>query len=555
MSTPTIDASPATPDGHLPLALHLELVLQDAEMIRELTAHPEGRAREEYAVRALKIGLLALQQARGQIDAESVQRAGDRLLQELDSRLQHHAHGLTQQLASSLKEYFDPDSGRLQERITRLIRKDGELEEVLRRQIGQNDSELHKTLLNHFGHESPLMKMLSPKESEGLLRLLNDTISNALMDQRAKVLTEFSLDNKESALSRLIQHLTENNVGLTKNLQSRIDDVVKEFSLDKKDSALSRLVEEVTKAKDSIHHQFSLDNPDSAMSRMQMQLASASEKIDDHLTLDKETSALARLKRELTEMLYKHHETVQKFQEEVKVALAEMRKAKEVSERSTLHGRSFEQSVYALLQQEAQAHGEVASFVGHEAGLIAKAKVGDIVIELGADAAAAGARIVFEAKEDASYRLDKARLEIVEARKNRDAGVGVFVFSAKTAPAGIEPFQRQGDDLFVVWDSEDARTDLYLQAALMVARALCTRKAKHLEACTADFTGMEKAINEIEQRSEKLEEIHTWATTIHNNSDKIIKSMTKNRAVIMEQVEILRQRMQDLKATWEQESA
>ena len=550
MSASALDRQQSDLDGQLPLTLHLELVLQEADMIRELVSLPEGRAREEYALRALKIGLLALQQARGQIDAEQVQKAGERLLAELENRLQLHAHGLTHQLTTSLKEYFDPDSGRLQERIQRMIRKDGELEEVLRRQIGQEDSELHKTLLTHFGLESPLMKMLNPKESEGLMRALSDTIGNALMDQRSNVLAEFSLDNKDGALSRLIHKLSEANDGMTKSLQTRIDEVVKEFSLDKKDSALSRLVEEVTKAKDSIHHQFSLDNPDSALSRMQKQLNTTSEKIDDHLTLDKETSALARLKRELTEMLHKHQETSQKYQEEVKVALAEMRKVREVASRSTEHGKTFEQQAFQFLQRETQAQGDAIAFVGNTPGIVARCKIGDILVELGPDAVAAGAKIVFEVKDEAKFRIDQARTEIVEARKNRDAQVGVFVYSAATAPPGLLPFQRFGDDLIVVWNNDDMQSDIYLQAALLVAKALCTKKTQQRTACAADFSAIEKAIASIEQRSEKLEEIVTWATTIKTNSGKIIDCMDKNREAILAQLVLLREHINDLKSTY-----
>jgi hypothetical protein len=44
-----------------------------------------------------------------------------------------------------------------------------ELEQLLRRQVGSQDSELGKTLASHFGVDSPLMKVLSPDQSRGLL--------------------------------------------------------------------------------------------------------------------------------------------------------------------------------------------------------------------------------------------------------------------------------------------------------------------------------------------------------------------------------------------------
>src|SRR5262245_3292257 len=161
----------------LPFALPLELRVTDPELVQELIGFREGGAREEYALCALKIGLLALKQARGQIDGETIRREGDKLLAALETKLTLHARGLDEQVSGALKDYFDPESGRFQERLQRLLKKDGELEEVLRRQIGQQDSELCKTLTAHFGTDSPLMKVLSPKESNGLLKALSDTLT------------------------------------------------------------------------------------------------------------------------------------------------------------------------------------------------------------------------------------------------------------------------------------------------------------------------------------------------------------------------------------------
>src|SRR5205085_1810673 len=110
--------------------------------------------------------LVALKQARGQLDGDTIKQEGERLLAALDGKLSQHSRGLNDQLSGVLKDYFDPESGRFQERIQRLVKKDGELEAVLRRQVGDHDSELCKTLTAHFGTDSRLMKLLSPTESE-----------------------------------------------------------------------------------------------------------------------------------------------------------------------------------------------------------------------------------------------------------------------------------------------------------------------------------------------------------------------------------------------------
>ena len=310
----------ATFSGHaadLPFRLPLELTVEDPDTIAELCQHAEGEERERFALCALRIGVLALRQARGQVDGEQIRRQTDYLLQALEGQLGQHAELVHNRIAASLKDYFDPESGRFQERVNRLIRKDGELEDLLRRQIGAEDSELSKTLALAIGPESPLLRMFNPDESRGLLKALRETFDEQLKQQRDRILGEFSLNNKEGALSRLIDELNAHHGKLTDNLQEKIDGVVKEFSLDEENSALSRLVKNVDEAQQKITAEFSLDNEASALSRLKGILESTQQAIDANLTLDSDESALSRLRKEVLDILEAHKQTNQSFQEEV----------------------------------------------------------------------------------------------------------------------------------------------------------------------------------------------------------------------------------------------
>ncbi len=75
----TSSASRGTDD--LPLTLPLEFVVQDAGTIAELVTYPEGEERDRFALDALRIGVLALRQARGQWNADQVRHESDRLLE------------------------------------------------------------------------------------------------------------------------------------------------------------------------------------------------------------------------------------------------------------------------------------------------------------------------------------------------------------------------------------------------------------------------------------------------------------------------------------------
>ena len=244
-----LDGLPA----ELPHSLILELTVDDRDTVDELCCHAPGRDREEFALNALRIGVLALRQARGRLDADLIERETQRMLSGLQNQLSAHASQVHDRLTSSLKEYFDPESGRFQQRVQQLVKQDGDLEQMLRRQIGSQDSELCKTLVSHVGEQSPLMRMLNPQESRGLMQALRDTLESQLSAQRNQVLREFSLDNKDGALARLVGELTSSHGQLTKALQERIDIVVREFSLDEENSALSRLVRNVDRRRTDDH--------------------------------------------------------------------------------------------------------------------------------------------------------------------------------------------------------------------------------------------------------------------------------------------------------------
>ena len=319
----------------LPFSLPLELTVTDPEVVSELWAKQDGRERDDYAFGALRLGVLALCQARGQIDSNTLKHEGERLLGDVQLALSEHRTNLDRTLVGTLKEYFDPESGRFSERVQRLLKKDGELETLLSRKVTAVDSEMCRALAALVGKDSPLVRLLSPNESNEFLKALHVAVSEELEGQRTQVLREFSLDNKEGALSRLVGELTDSNGKLRTDLQDKIDALVKQFSFDDEQSALSR------------------------MSRT---VATTNEAISKHLTLDDKDSALSRLRRELLEVLGKHGETYQKFQEEVRVTLEKMQARREEAAASTRHGGDFEAVVFEVVQigiaaAEGHCHG------------------------------------------------------------------------------------------------------------------------------------------------------------------------------------------------------
>lgn len=526
--------------------LRLEIDVRDAETIAELLERPAGSRRQAFAEQALRIGVLALRHARGRIDADAVRRESQAMLETMRERMDEHARVVNDRLTSSLRDYFDPEHGSFQQRISALVRRDGDLEQLLRRQIDGEDSSLVKTLATHVGEQSPLFRMLSPEESSGVLAALRGTLDSELTKQRDRMLREFSLDNKEGALARLVEELAASHGKLGESLQLRINEVVREFSLDEEDSALSRLVRNVGEAQKTISQEFSLDNESSAFSRLTHLLKRTEGAIHDRLTLDDEASPLARLRRELLELIEKQSTTSRDFQEEVKISLGKLAARREEADRGTRHGVEFEDALCELLERDAGRQGDLLQRTGAIPGAKAR-KHGDAVWQMGPDSAGAGGRIVFEAKEDRSYDLAKAQAEIAEARANREASVGVFVFSAKAAPAGMEPMARIGADVFAVWDPEDSASDVFLRAACMSAKMMCVRAQTQTNEHSKDVQAMMKSVVEIERQTELLSEIDRSCETIRKSGEKISERVRKSRNALERHVETLRSRLEGLR--------
>lgn len=505
--------APARMTDELPFAIDLELRVEDRDVIAALVNYPDGPPREEYALEALKIGVLALRRASSALDGEFIQRETTRLLESLQEKLERHADAAKSRFESSLKEYFHPESGQFSQRVGELTSENGGLARLLKDLLDGDNSRLAKTMVSHVGESSALMKYLRPQQADGLLAILKANVEKQLLEQQLRFQNEFSLNNPDGALCQLIAQLTQGHGNLSKDLKEKIDEVIKEFSLDKKDSALSRLVKNVDEAQQKITSEFSLDN---------------------------EQSALRRLKLELTTILEAHVKTNADFQEEVKIALAQLVTRRETEARGTQHGGTFESAVFEFINRDAQRRGDVAEDTGNTPGLIKNRKFGDVVLHMGRDSIAAGAKVVVEAKEVAGYTIKAAQDEIEQARKNRDAQHGVFVFSQRTAPCIDGPLARYGDDVFVIWDAEDGQTDANLIAALEIARALCVRRRAVVEREHVDFTPIDRAINTIEKQAQNLDKIRSSAETI-------LDRVRIDRKAIDDQIAVLREAMTRVK--------
>ena len=500
-------------------SLHITLHITDPEVIHELERREDGSARDSFARHALRLGVLALQQANGALDADVIRREGDQLLASVNAVLQQRTSELSGSLAQTMLKYLDPTSGALPQRIDRLMQPNGELDALLAKHIDGDQSAIARTLARHIGEQSPLFKLLSPTQSDGLMAVLTDTIQKALDNQRDEVLKQFSLDRKDSALSRLLSEVSATNGKLRSDLAADVGKVVKELSLDAEGSAMQRLSSLLTKTNRAV---------------------------ESSLTLDDDASPLARLKREILGVLAQHKDATTQFQAEVRSTLDAFKVRREEAARSTQHGVTFEARVAEVLDQEAARAGDVGEHVGAVPGRLQR-KFGDYVLELGPESASPGARVVFEAKARKRYTLKHALEELAEARKNRESEIGVCVFDRESAPENMASLHRIGCDVLVVWDAEDATSDVYLRAAYGLARALAHRERAVEAKAEEELAALDGLVEAFEAHVVTLASVEKSARSVRKHGESILASVESMRSALDRDVAALRTRVESVR--------
>jgi len=516
--------------------LRIDLFVCDTDVLAALQSQPDQAATESLALAALKVGVLAIRQASGAIDSRTIQKEADDLLANLKAAMNEQAS----LVRNTLHQYFDPSNGQFNQRIERLVGRDGDLEKVIEANLTGEHSTLHQILRNNLGENSPLLQRFSPDERTGIIAAIREKLQ-ASLDQHAKAVVEqFSLDKPDSAISRMLQTITEKNGSLREHLAGDLGKVRDEFSLDKENSAINRLMGQISSANNKIKDEFSLNNTDSALSRLSRLLESTKGSINDNLSMDRKDSPLSRLRDELTALIEKMEKGQNEFQKNVGEAISAMNARRQESMRSAAHGQKFEAQLGEYLNNLVSGLGDHLEHVGGKAGKLPRCKVGDHVITLADTSASPGCKIVLEAKEDKSYSLTSAFDEIETARQNRDAEAGIFVFSAKTAPVGMQPIERKDRDIVVRWDSDDITTDIVLRTAVLVSRFLVVQRKREENANKVEFQKMVKSVEALERGVRHIDAIIRSGNTIKNSSDSILKEAGKAKVLHEEELNELK---------------
>ncbi|MEO8899939.1 MAG: hypothetical protein ABI488_00130 [Polyangiaceae bacterium] len=462
----------------------------------------------QLACDAWQIGLRAVTNAHRLADEARLGDIGKTLLEAIGQQLQQHTEQQEQRIHDGLARYLDPESGQLNERLRQLVGEGGTLPHLLERQIGPHNSVLVETLVKHVGEQSPLFKKLSPTDSEGLLALMSERLQTAMTAQQSEFRKALDPSQETGAIGQFILRLRD-------ELKRAEDDQAKQLrialgALDttKEDSLLNQLRRDTQQAREQL---LSAINPALEGSPLALIQQALSERLE----------RFAKTQQEQLEAAYKQN---LEHQQGVNAAVERLNTKRSEQRRTTVGGDVFEDRVVHFVQQ-AIGHGYLVENTSKHTGAIERRKFGDAVIHFAPDHAFHGARVVLEAKREAGFTANKALLELADARKNREACVGIFVLAKSHAAAGFPTFQRIGHDILMTWDDENPATDPYLEAALMAGLALAVRTRSNADA--GDIQALQKlerrALNEIE----RLAKIQDAAKKIRRQLE-IIESETES---------------------------
>ena len=202
--------------------------------------------------------------------------------------------------------------------------------------------------------------------------------------------------------------------------------------------------------------------------------------------------------------------------------------------RSAAKGGDFEDLVEGLLGEIARGAGDLLDRTVNDVGSTIKSKKGDFVLTLNPGLTrGAEVRLVVEVK-DRAISAPAMRAELRDAKANRDAAIGLVVFTPTHAPAGVAPFDIRGDDVWCVLDPEAPELALF-EAAVRLARflALASLAARESE---ADTRSIGLALAAIREQLDQIRNLKSQLTSIGNATKAVWTGLDALRNGVMEQV-------------------
>lgn len=343
--------------------------------------------------------------------------------------------------------------------------KFAEVESRMKEQMGEFQKKVAHDLVRYFA------------ENDGVVPR---SIDGAFGDKGSVTRTlQAFFDPNEGKLSRLMQA----QIGPQSTFGKALDPQNKQGVI----ALIEARVQELVEAKlDEVLQQFSLDKDGTPMCRLKLMLSEFFGQLNQSLGIKAATAAEA--------------------------------------ERGHVKGIVFEEDLYTVFAELGKQLGDTTELVRGTVGSVSRCKKGDFVATLGETSGAPGLSVVVEIK-DQPLRLKDAIDELQDAKRNREAVSGIFVFARGTEPAEVGDFRRIGEDFYVTVDKDDlaaGRSLMFLDSAYKIARALAVAASRKEEAEELDLQVIQDQLDALALWTDRISEMATKARTIQS-SGKLIE--------------------------------
>ena len=465
--------------------------------------------RQTLALDAWTVGLRAVMNAHRHAEESRLQDVGRAMCADLEGACRSFVERQEKVVVQVLARYFDPKDGQVVGRLERLLSDEGDLARTMDKYLAPERGAVAVSLAREVGEGSPLFRLLDPAASEGLVQVLQTRIQATLEGQSNALLQSLDPLVEDGAISRFLRALRAELNSAAADREKQLEIALAALDANDEGSLINRLVRETQLASQQLMRAMNPEVADSPLATLRSALATL---LLQHAKAHQE--ALVALEaRQLTHT------------QELRDMVSRLEERRRLDAKSIRGGFSFQDAVIRFVTGSVQGAPVIVEPTATKDGLVSRCKVGDLVLELNAESAFAGARVVVEAKREAGVTVPRALKELETARANRSASVGIMVLARSHAQAGFSPLTRHGRDILVLWDEADESTDPYLHAAILLALALASRLHKPED--QGDIAALSDIEHRVQAELERLGKMQDLAAKIEKHARELQDEVRK----------------------------
>ncbi len=178
--------------------LNLNLTVGEDCVVKYLMRY-DSPQREEKALEALKVGVIAILSAGPSLDTKVVEEK----FSEVEGKLKNYAEEFKNNLGKDLEKYFEKEKGDIPAVLNKFFGEKGALSECMKQYFDSENGKISTLLKNELGSGSSFAKSLDPANKEGVISRIEETVQKRLTDSLEGLTKQFSLDKEDSGMSRI----------------------------------------------------------------------------------------------------------------------------------------------------------------------------------------------------------------------------------------------------------------------------------------------------------------------------------------------------------------